>query len=132
MRLLYLSLGWLFFGIGAVGVVVPVLPTTPFMLLALWGFAKGSKRFHDWLYHHQFFGPPLQQWHQYRVIPKPAKIMSISMMSASLIYITFFTQPPMYITLLIALVMLYAAWFILTKPSVIPATVDTNQTQQDK
>jgi len=52
MKPLYFLLGWCFFGLGAVGTVVPGLPTTPFMLLALWAFSKSSQHFHDWLYTH--------------------------------------------------------------------------------
>ena len=69
MRPLLFVLGCLFFVTGFVGVFVPVLPTTPLMLLALWCFARSSNRFHDWLYTHRVFGPPLQQYRRHRVIP---------------------------------------------------------------
>ncbi|WP_455198736.1 YbaN family protein [Kaarinaea lacus] len=120
MRPVYFILGWFFVALGVIGAFLPVMPTTPFMLLALWAFANSSQRFHDWLYYHPFFGPPLQQWKKYRVIPMMAKIASVSMMSASLIYLVFFTQSPQYVNILVGFVMLYAAWFIVTKPSVAP------------
>lgn len=117
MRPVYFYLGWLFFTVGSVGVVVPVLPTTPFMLLALWAFSKSSQRFHDWLYHHRFFGPPLQKWHQYRVIPLSAKCVAIPVMLASLVYLLLFSDTHLLVKLLAVALMGYGAYFILSKPS---------------
>jgi len=117
MRILYFILGWLFFALGAIGVVLPVLPTTPFMLLALWAFSRSSKRFYNWLYNHKFFGPPLQMWEKHRVIPFAAKVMSISFMSISFIYMAIFSPVGIMLKLSVAAIMLYGAWFILTKPS---------------
>lgn len=117
MRTFYFILGTCFFSLGAVGTVVPGLPTTPFMLLALWAFSRSSERFHNWLYTHRFFGPPLQQWHQHRVIPRRAKLLSVSMMIASLVYLLLFTSVNVWIKAFTVLVMAYGAWFILTKPS---------------
>lgn len=110
-------LGWLFFGIGAVGVVVPGLPTTTFMLLALWAFARSSKRFHDWLYSHPRFGPPLQNWNRHRVISVRGKSFALLTMAASLVYLILWSGVPTWIITLVASVMAYGAWFILTKPS---------------
>ena len=120
MRPLYFLLGWCFFGLGAVGTVVPGLPTTPFMLLALWAFSKSSQRFHDWLYNHRVFGPPLHQWRTHRVIPGKAKLMAVATMAVSLAYLVFFTGISVWLKVLTALVMLYGATFILSKPSRAP------------
>ena len=117
MRSVYFLLGWVFFIIGAIGVLLPVVPTTPFMLLALWAFSRSSERFHHWLYHHKFFGPPLQMWQQHRVIPLVAKIMSISFMSISFIFMLIYSTLSILSKLSIAVFMLYGAWFILTKRS---------------
>ncbi len=119
-RGLYLTLGWAFFGLGAVGAVVPGLPTTLFMLLALWAFSKSSQRFHDWLYAHPTFGPPLQQWRNFRVIPLKAKLLAVTMMALSLGYLIFFTAINSWVLILIALFMLFGAVFILSKPSRAP------------
>ncbi len=118
-------LGWAFVVLGVIGVVLPVLPTTPFMLLALWCFARSSQRFHDWLYHHRVFGPPLQKWERHRVIPAPAKFIACATMSASLIYIAFIRPVPGYVVAIAAVVMAYGAWFILTKPSRVPEKGDS-------
>ena len=120
MKPVYFLTGWVFVALGVIGAFLPAMPTTIFMLLALGCFAKSSPRFHGWLYHHRVFGPSLQLWEQHHVIPRTAKIISITMMSGSLVYIVFFTQQPVYVSIIAGLVMLYGAWFILSKPSVIP------------
>ena len=125
MRPLYFTLGWVFFILGAIGVILPVLPTTPFMILALWAFAKSSLRFHNWLYTHAFFGPPLQQWEQHRVIPRTAKIMAISVMVLSLLYLLLFTPVAAWVKISAALLMSYGAFFILTKPSRVTPELDS-------
>jgi len=119
-RTLYFILGWCFFATGAIGAVLPVLPTTPFMLLALWAFSRSSQRFHDWLYNHRFFGPPLQAWQQYRIIPRSAKIMSVSVMFLSAGYLVFFSNIHYGFKIAAILPMLYGMFFILTKPSLPP------------
>lgn len=116
----FITIGWVFVALGIIGAFLPVMPTTPFMLLALWSFARSSQRFHDWLYYHTLFGPPLQKWTQYRVIPLTAKIASVSMMSVSFIYVAWFLDLPNYIDALILVGMVFAAWFILSKPSRVP------------
>jgi len=120
-RPLLLGLGLAFVGLGLLGTVLPVLPTTPFMILALWCFARSSKRFHDWLYHHRVFGPPLRQWDQHRVIPPLAKIVAVTAMVASMVYVVLFSAAPWYLIAAMAVVIAYGAWFILTKPSRAPA-----------
>ena len=110
-------LGLLLVGVGAIGAFLPLLPTTPFLILALWCFAQSSERFHSWLYNHRFLGPPLQAWDNHRVIPPIAKIAAIGSMSASLTYVIFYTDASLVFILAMLAVMLFGAWFILTKPS---------------
>lgn len=127
MRVIYFSLGWIFFLLGAVGVFLPVLPTTPFMILALWAFSRSSVRFHNWLYHHPFFGPLLQKWDKYRVIPMPAKILSVSFMAMSFLYVSLFSPMHVLLKLSVAILMIYGTWFVLTKPSHIPKQANSNE-----
>jgi len=117
LKPLLFLLGWFFFGLGAVGVVVPGLPTTPFMLLALWAFSRSSRRFHDWLYNHPLFGPPLQDWDRHRVISFPVKVLAILTMLGALIYLLLGADTPGWVSALIASIMVYGAYFILGKPS---------------
>ena len=117
MRPVFFVLGWCFFGLGAVGVVVPGLPTVPFMLVALWAFARSSRRFHDWLYTHRVFGPPLQAWQDHGVIPMKAKVLAVVTMGVSLIYMTFFTSMEPWLKGLVLAIMLVGGVFILRQPS---------------
>ena len=113
-------LAWIFFALGVIGAFLPVMPTTVFMIMALWGFSKSSKRFHDWLYHHKLFGPPLQQWNDYGVIPPVAKFSAVGFMLFSLIYLIFFSESPPWLFYCAVGVIAFGCWYILTKPSKAP------------
>jgi uncharacterized membrane protein YbaN (DUF454 family) len=104
------------------GAFLPVLPTTPLMIIALWAFSKSSATFQHWLYTHRVFGPPLQRWHRYRVIPPRAKLAAVSAMAASLGYLTVFTAAPPVVLIATGGLMLAGAWYILSRPSKLPAT----------
>ena len=121
MKPLLFILGWFFFGLGAVGVVVPGLPTTPFMILSVWAFSRSSRRFHDWLYSHPLFGPPIQAWDRHGVISRPAKVLSLLTMAGALAYMVFGAEVPVWVAVGTALVMAYGAYFILGKPSEPPS-----------
>jgi uncharacterized membrane protein YbaN (DUF454 family) len=103
-RWAFLALAWTSFGLGAIGLLLPVVPTTPFMLVALWAFSRSSRRFHDWLYHHRLFGPPLQRWRRERVIPWWTKAIALVSMAASVAYVALLVRPPGYALLAMAVV----------------------------
>jgi uncharacterized protein len=116
-RALFFVLGWIFFGLGVAGALLPVLPTTPFMLLALWAFARSSGRFHDWLYHHRIFGPSLQRWDRERVIPPWVKAFAIGSMVASFAWVALHVRPPWWALAAMGAVMLAGVAFLASVPS---------------
>ncbi len=81
MRSLWLATGLLFLALGLVGVVLPVLPTTPFLLLAAGCFAKSSPRLHRWLLSHRTFGPPIRRWEEHGAISRGAKRLAVGSMA---------------------------------------------------
>ncbi|UCH80789.1 MAG: YbaN family protein [Nitrospiraceae bacterium] len=74
---LLIILGLLFVGLAILGIFLPVLPTTPFLLLALACFAKSSEKLHAWLLTNKTFGPLIRQWHETRSMPRKAKIYAL-------------------------------------------------------
>lgn len=80
-RALWLAAGGLALAIGIVGIFVPLLPTTPFVLLAAWCFSRGSARCERWLLEHPRFGPMVRDWRMHRAIPLRAKQLATVMMS---------------------------------------------------
>lgn len=77
-------LGLVALAIGAVGIVVPLLPTVPFLLLAALCFARSSARLHHWLLAHPIFGPPIETWRARGAIPRRAKILASLSVAAAL------------------------------------------------
>jgi uncharacterized membrane protein YbaN (DUF454 family) len=117
--------GLLFVAVGLAGVVLPVLPTTPFMLLALAAFAKGSPRLHAWLENHPRFGPSLRDWNRYGVIPMRAKVSALAVMMISLTVMYLGGPPSMRVLVPVILLMTVGAVFILTRPSRKPGIQDS-------
>jgi len=76
-KLLLITLGLFCVGLALLGIFLPVLPTTPFLLLALACFAKSSIKLHDWLLTNKTFGPLIKQWHETRSMPRKAKVYAI-------------------------------------------------------
>nr|MDQ6120064.1 DUF454 family protein [Klebsiella pneumoniae subsp. pneumoniae] len=79
-------IGWLAVALGTLGVFLPLLPTTPFILLAAWCFARSSPRFHQWLLYRSWFGGYLRHWQQYRAMPRGAKPRAIAMIVVTLLF----------------------------------------------
>lgn len=119
-----LAFAWVNVGLGMIGVVVPGMPTTVFLIIAVWAFSKCSVRFQRWLWEHKTFGPSIRAWHEHRVIPLKAKIMASAMMTASFIYVTFFVAESWVLPAVLAAVLAPSAAFILSQASTAPETPD--------
>lgn len=81
LRVLWLAAGLVSLGLGIVGIFLPLLPTTPFVLLAAWCFSRGSTRCEAWLLGHKRFGPMVRDWRRYRAVPLRAKQLAWVTMS---------------------------------------------------
>ncbi len=79
----WLALGLTSTGLGTLGTVLPLVPTTPFLLVAVWAFARSSDRLHAWLFNHPRFGPTLVAWRDHRAVPLRAKGLAVAALAVS-------------------------------------------------
>lgn len=114
-RLLWLAGGLVFVVVGMVGVVLPLLPTTPFLLLATYCFARSSPRLNNWLLNHPTFGPLINNWNETGSIDRRTKRIAIVVIMLTPIA-TVLIGVPWWALAGQLLVLALAATFILTRP----------------
>jgi len=116
-KLAMFSLAWISLALGVLGIFLPLLPTTPFILVAAYGFSKSSERFHQWLLNHKVFGRLVRDWENNGVIRLNAKILAtvsiVLMLSTSFYFVRLAIMPMVMILLSVTCVMI----FIWTRPS---------------
>ena len=117
MRQLYLTLGFACVGLGFVGIFLPVLPTTPFLILAAACFARSSPRFESWLLDHPRFGSGLRAWRERGAIPWLAKMLALGGTAAGFLMFWFGTQPGWLATAAVAALMLFGLGYVFTRPT---------------
>ena len=115
MRALWHLFGWTSVAAGTAGVFLPLLPTTPFLLLAAWAFARSSERAHRWLHEHPRFGPFLQAWHRHRAISRRAKAAAVASLLASVALAAAAGVPPWALALQAAVLSAVGAYLV-TRP----------------
>lgn len=115
VRTTYVVIGHTSLAIGFVGIFVPLLPTTPFVLLAAVCYSRGSDRFHAWLHGHPRFGPIIHSWHEHRAIGVRAKVVAVVMVVLSITYSFYRLDAPWNVVAL--LVGVSVLGFILTRPT---------------
>jgi len=109
-RLLWWLLAYASLGLGIVGIVVPGLPTVPFVLLAAFAAARGSRRLHSWLLAHRRFGPLIRDWEREGAVSRRAKRLAIAMMALCAV-VMFLTAPKWWMAAIgTAIMAVVAAW----------------------
>jgi uncharacterized protein len=116
-RLFYLSCGLFFIACGFAGILLPVLPTTPFLLLAVACFAKSSLRLEKWLLTHKKFGPTIKCWREKGAIPVSAKKAAVLGCLIGFLLFLYISDPEPLLILLVAALMGCGISYVLTRPS---------------
>lgn len=116
MRWVFFSVGWLMVATGAVGVFLPLLPTTPFLIVAAGCFARSSPRFEAWLIAHRTFGPILSAWRERGAIPRRGKWLSAAGMALGYGLFWFGSRPGLPTAALMAAVFLATSAYVWSRP----------------
>ena len=111
MKYFYIGLGFIFLALGLIGIVVPIfLPTTPFLLLTLFFFTKGSSRLNNWFVGTKIYQTHLKDFHEQRALTKKAKIYILSF-STTMLLMGFYFTPSIVGKSIIMSVLLIKYWF---------------------
>ncbi len=116
MRMFWLAIGVASLALGAVGVVLPLLPTTPLVLLAAFAFTRGSPRLRQMLVEHRLFGPIIEDWEERGCIAARYKVIACTAMGVVLLA-SLIAGLPGYVIAIQVVCMGAAAVFVLTRPT---------------
>lgn len=109
-------LAYMFAGIGALGVILPLLPTTPFVLLAAFCASKGAPEFASWLDSHPMLGPVIANWRERKAIPRTARVLAVGLLGVSWI-VLFLSDASMMLLAGIGVFFIGLSAYLITRPS---------------
>ncbi len=114
MKALYITLGTISLVLGILGIFLPLLPTTPFLLLTAALYFKSSSRLYKWLLNQKHLGPYIRNFRENKTIPLRAKILSISLMWGTMLYCVFFIIPLLWVKILLLIIAAGVTYHILS------------------
>ena len=113
---MYFTIGWLATGLGVIGAFLPVMPTTPFLIVAVWAFSRSSPRLKNWLYHHPQYGTTIRNWFEHGAVGMRVKIFAIITMSMSIPIVYVLTNSLLIVSVQTGVLVLVGA-FLMSRPS---------------
>ena len=114
LRYILFTGGCISLGLGFIGAFLPVLPTTPFVLLAAWCFVKSSPAAHQWIYKQPIIGKALKDWEENKAISKKSKVIALSMIAISAI-IMIYKVKIMWLKITVLVILATVSTFIATR-----------------
>ena len=116
LRSIYLILGFVMLALGIIGAFLPLMPTTVFLILAVWFFARSSPRLENWLLHHPRFGVTLRAWRESGALSRRGKILACAGMAVGFLIFWLGVHPGPWLWAVVAAGMLTCAWFVASRP----------------
>jgi len=117
LRPVYFVIGLIMVALGIIGIFVPLMPTTTFLILAAWCFARSSRRAENWLLSHPRLGPVILAWRQTGAMAPRHKLYSIGGMALGLLIFLLTARPAWWLAVVVALALLACAAFVVTRPN---------------
>ena len=114
MKTVCIILGTVSLALGIIGIFLPLLPTTPFLLLTATLYFRGSPRLYQWLLNHKCLGPYIRSFRENKAIPLRAKIISISLMWITMLYCVFFIIPYIWVKVILLIIAAGVTYHILS------------------
>lgn len=114
MKALYILLGSLSLVLGIIGIFLPLLPTTPFLLLTAALYVRSSPRLYNWLLRQKHLGPYIRNFREHKAIPLKAKIISVSLIWITILYCVIFLLPYWWLKVLLLLIAAGTSYHILS------------------
>jgi uncharacterized membrane protein YbaN (DUF454 family) len=126
-RIGFFILGCLFVALGFIGAVLPLMPTTVFLIAAAWAFGRSSPRLERWLLNHPKFGPMLVAWRESGAIPRRGKIAACCGIAFGFVMFLVTSNPPWWLIGVVFASMLVIALWIVSRPETAPVKTASEQ-----
>ena len=104
IRRLLIFAGTFFVVMGIIGIILPILPTTPFLLLAAWCYARSSKRFYNWLINNKWFGNYIKNYREGRGVPLKVKVLSIAFLWITILFSVFLIVTNFWVRIILIII----------------------------
>ena len=116
-KLVFISLGTISLALGIIGIFVPLLPTTPFLLLTAYLYSKGSKRLYYWLLNNKYFGEYIKRYKEGKGITLKTKIISIATLWITILTSIFFFVESIVISIILGIIAIGVTYHLASKPT---------------
>lgn len=109
-----IGFGTFFLGLGIVGIFIPILPTTPFLLLSAACYARSSEKFYQWLINNKWLGTYIKNYMDGKGIPLKIKIYTISLLWVTILISAFFIAPFLWISIVLIIIAIIVTFHIIS------------------
>ncbi|MDD3160328.1 MAG: YbaN family protein [Bacteroidales bacterium] len=132
MKLVYILIGSVSLLLGIIGLFLPLLPTTPFLLLSAACWLRGSRRLYDWLLNQRCLGPYIRNFYEYKAIPLHAKILSVSLIWITLLNCAIWIVNPIPLKVLLIALAVVISWHILSYKTLTKEQLEKNKKRTEQ